>query len=176
VSWSAPAANGSPISSYTVTAVDLTTPADGGQSVSGPSGPLEVTGLTDGDTYTFTVTATNASGAGPAGTSAPVIPVGVPGPPVAVSAAPDPESDPGALVVTVVDGPDGGSSIDGYLVTVTDLTDPSDPTNGDVVVGGPGPIDVTGLVSGDTYSFTVEAENAVGTGDPSPPSDPVAAP
>jgi hypothetical protein len=65
VSFTAPAADGSPISSYTVTATDQTTPANGGQTASGPGSPITVSGLTSGDTYTFTVTATNAIGTGP---------------------------------------------------------------------------------------------------------------
>jgi hypothetical protein len=70
VSWTAPAANGSPITAYTVT------PLGGGISlppvtVSGspPAPSATVTGLTNGTTYTFTVTATNAIGTSAASTS-----------------------------------------------------------------------------------------------------------
>jgi hypothetical protein len=56
---------GTPITSYTVTATDSTTPANGGQMMAGPASPVTVTGLTDGDSYTFTVAATNAVGTGP---------------------------------------------------------------------------------------------------------------
>ncbi|NYD41099.1 Ig-like domain repeat protein [Nocardioides panaciterrulae] len=63
VSFSAPAADGgSPVTGYTVTAVDLTTPAEGGQVAHGTSSPITVDGLTDGDLYVFTVTAENAAG------------------------------------------------------------------------------------------------------------------
>jgi len=67
VSFSAPGSDGgSAISGYTVTAADATTPGNGGQVVSGGGSPLVVSGLTNGDVYSFTVTATNGVGTGPA--------------------------------------------------------------------------------------------------------------
>lgn len=61
VSFTPPTNNGgSAITSYTVTS----TP--GNFTATGASSPLVVTGLTNGTSYTFTVTATNALGAGPA--------------------------------------------------------------------------------------------------------------
>jgi hypothetical protein len=72
----APGYNGGfPISAYTVMATDRTDPARGGQTATGPGGPLTVTGLTNGDSYTFTVTATNTIGTGPpSAASSPVTP------------------------------------------------------------------------------------------------------
>jgi hypothetical protein len=65
VSFAEPASNGgSPITDYTVTATDKTNPRNGGQQASGTAGPLVVPGLVNGDTYTFTVTATNKVGTG----------------------------------------------------------------------------------------------------------------
>ncbi|WP_188732648.1 fibronectin type III domain-containing protein, partial [Salinibacterium xinjiangense] len=65
VSFTPPTSDGgSAITGYTVTATDTTTPGNGGQIVSGSSSPITVTGLTNGDSYTFTVTATNAVGTG----------------------------------------------------------------------------------------------------------------
>jgi hypothetical protein len=56
VDFLAPFANGSPITSYTVTA------EPGGATVTGTSSPITVTDLVNGTAYTFSVTATNALG------------------------------------------------------------------------------------------------------------------
>ncbi len=76
VTFSAPASNGgAAVSSYRVTAADLTRASRGGQSATStgtastaPRTSATVTGLSDGDSYTFTVTATNIRGTGPAST------------------------------------------------------------------------------------------------------------
>ena len=69
VTWAAPANGGSPITSYTVTPYIGST-AQPVTVVSGSPAPTSanVTGLTNGTTYTFTVTATNAVGSGPPST------------------------------------------------------------------------------------------------------------
>ncbi len=60
VTFTAPSSNGSGIIAYTVTA------SPGGAHASGASSPITVTGLSNGTRYTFTVTATNGIGTGPA--------------------------------------------------------------------------------------------------------------
>jgi hypothetical protein len=68
VSWTAPASNGgSAITGYTVTPF-IGSAAQTPVTVTGspPATSTTVTGLTNGTTYTFTVTATNAIGTGPA--------------------------------------------------------------------------------------------------------------
>jgi hypothetical protein len=67
VSWTAPSDGGSQISSYTVTPY-VGTAAQPATTVKGSPAPTSatVTGLVNGTTYTFTVSATNAVGTGPA--------------------------------------------------------------------------------------------------------------
>ncbi len=177
VTWTNPSANGSPITSYTVTASDGSDPANGGQTASGPAGPLTVGGLTNGDGYTFTVTATNGVGPGAASAPSPVtVPASAPDPPVSVEAAPDATDDSGILQVTVTPGFDEGSAVTAYSVTAIDLSDPSDPSDGMVFTSATGSITATGLNPGDEYAFTATATNALGTSQPSAASSGVVAP
>lgn len=59
VSFTAPSDNGFAITSYTVTS------NPGNITQTGSSSPINITGLTNGTSYTFTVTAFNINGAGP---------------------------------------------------------------------------------------------------------------
>ena len=155
VSFSPPAGTASvPITSYTVTS------NPGNISKSGAASPIIVTGLTNGTTYTFTVTANNTEGSGPP--SAPsnsVIPRTTPGVPTNVQAA---AGDKKAWV-TFTPPASGGSPIIKYTVTSS--------TGGIVTTGTASPITVTGLTNGTAYTFTVTASNAVGTGSVSSPSN-----
>ncbi len=150
--WTAPASNGgSTITGYTVTA------SPGGRTCTWTSGPLTcaVTGLTNGTSYTFTVTATNSAGTGAASGPATATPVAAPGAPTGLTLA----AGNGAVNVSwTAPSSNGGSPITGYTVT-------SYP-GGRTCTWTSGPLDcsVTGLTNGDSYSFWVAATNAVGTG------------
>ncbi len=156
VSWSAPASNGSTITSYTVTS------SPGGQSCVWTSGPLTCTvnGLSNGTPYTFSVTATNGVGTGPASSaSTAVTPAAVPGAPTGVSAT---ASDGVASVSFTAPVSDGGSAITGYTVTAY--------PGGATTSCSASPCTVTGLTDGTPYTFLVSAINAAGTGPSSTPS------
>src|SRR5690606_4941747 len=140
-------------------------------AVVGSTSPVLVGGLSNGATYTFPVTATNAAGTGPASApsnpatpQASIIPVvpDVPGAPSGITAI---GGDGQATVSFTAPADDGGSPITGY--TVMD-------NFGDFTVTGPAsPLQVTGLSNGVAYTFTVMATNAAGTGPASAPSNPV---
>jgi Tol biopolymer transport system component len=159
VSWEPPLSDGnSSLTGYTVTA------SPGGQTCSRSSPPLFclVSGLTNGVSYTFTVTATNAVGTGPPSEpSAPVVAGSVPGAPTAVVAVP---ADSSAIVSWEPPVSDGGSPVTGYTVTAS----PGGQTCG--WASGPLTCTVLGLTNGVSYTFTVTATSAVGTGPPSAPS------
>jgi len=63
---------------YTVTATDTTHPAQGGQTATGNASPINVGGLTNGDIYTFTVTAQTEAGTSPPSKPSASVTVGTP--------------------------------------------------------------------------------------------------
>jgi hypothetical protein len=170
VTWTAGATGGSPITGYVVTAADATTPANGHQTCSTSTLACPFTGLTDGDSYTFTVKASNAVGTGPASSpSNAVTPADVPGSPQNVSATPGTNQ---AKVTWTAPGSTGGDPITGYTVLASDEVDP--PAGGEkCTTTGALTCTVKSLTNGDPYTFTVTATTIVGTSDPSSPSQPV---
>jgi hypothetical protein len=83
IDWIPPASDGGArITKYKIFATDVTDPSNGGQTAltKGFVGQI-IHGLTAGDSYTFTVTATNSAGTGPASDpSDPVVPTSPPPP------------------------------------------------------------------------------------------------
>jgi YVTN family beta-propeller protein len=165
VRWSAPAPTGTePILDYTATS------APGGHTCTTPDASTRactVTGLTNGMTYTFTVTARNAAGSSsPSAPSNPVTPLGpvpnIPGPPTATA------GDARASVQWSAPAPTGTEPILDYTVTSTPgghtCTTPDPSTTA---------CTVTGLTNGTPYTFTVTARNLTGSSSPSSPSNAV---
>ena len=157
VSFTPPADNGGSPVTYTVVA------SPGGETVTGSSSPITLTGLADGVSYTFTVYATNATGTSP---------VSAPAGPLTIGAIPSPPLYPSATLhgtaATVSFLPpldNGGSPITNYTVT-------SSP-GGLTAQGTSTSLTVAGLTYGVTYTFTVTAQNATGTSQPSPISNAV---
>jgi hypothetical protein len=175
VNWS-PAQSNQPVTSYTVTTATAG-PAVAPVSVvpvagsAFPPTSVLISGLVNGTSYTFTVTATNASGTSPASApSAPVIPPGIaiPAAPTGVTAI---AGDTQASVSFTVSPPPQGAPITSYVVT-------SSP--GGIVVSIPPPASgniatalVGGLTNGVSYTFTVQAVNLAGPSASSAPSNAV---
>ena len=157
VLWAAPT-SGDPASGYVVNA------SSGGRTcvVSG-SLSCVVSGLTNGSSYTFTVTAQNAAGPGPVSDpSNAVTPEPVPGAPTGVHATP---GDGNALVSWSAAN-DNGSAITRYDVA-------SIPAGAACMTTGALSCTVDSLVNGNSYAFTVTAANGWGPGPASDPSNSV---
>ena len=171
ISWMPPSDSGSSaIVSYTATAQDLTNPGTNGDgttcsyTVSAPEiDSCSISGLSSGDTYTFTVTASNSDQPGsPSDPSSAFTLASVPDAPTGASAI---RGNTSASVAFTTPVSDGGAAVTGYTVTATDTTDAGN--GGQHQAGTSSPITMTGLVNGDTYTFTVTATNAAGTSAPS---------
>ena len=150
VSWMAPANDGGlAITAYAVTA----SPGGRTATTTGATSPT-VAGLTNGTSYTFTVSATNAAGASaPSTASAAVTPNTISEAPTGVSATP---GNAQAHVSWTAPAGDGGAPISGYTVTAT-------PGGRTVTTTGTSTAPITGLSNGTAYTFTVTAANTAGT-------------
>ncbi len=162
LSWTAPGNNGSVITDYALGYKLASEPTVWSIFADGTS-PLTtgvVTGLTNGLSYNFRVSAINAVGQGPVSGIAVATPMTIPGAPTIGTAT------PGNAQVSVTFTPpasNGGSTITGYTVT----SSPGSITG----TGSGSPIVVSGLTNGTSYTFTVTATNVVGPSSPSAPSN-----
>ena len=101
---------GSAVVGYTL----IYTTTSGNVTVSSPTSPITVTGLTNGTAYIFSATITTTAGTSAASLSNGVIPHTIPGPPITVTAVP---SDGSAKVNFLPPLSDGGDHITEYTVT-----------------------------------------------------------
>jgi hypothetical protein len=160
VSFAPPVMGGTGISSYTVNATDETDPARGDQSAQGGASPITVSGLTNGDSYTFTVSATNAEGTGMASASSnPVTPANDPASPTNLTAT---GGTAEVKLRWIAPAADGGSPLIGYNIYKATTTGGESTTPTNVVPVASTTYTVTGLTIGTDYYFTVKAVNAVG--------------
>jgi YVTN family beta-propeller protein len=139
VSFTPPASDGgSAITGYTVTASDSTTPANGGQAATGSGSPITVPGLTDGDSYTFKVTATNTVNTGPPSQSSnAVTPQALP----SLTTTPDPASVTlGSSPTTLKDSAvlSGGEDPTGTIIFTLNFDGPIQAHSETVTVSGNG--------------------------------------
>ncbi|GIE89750.1 fibronectin type III domain-containing protein [Actinoplanes regularis] len=153
VSWQAAPDNGAEITKYVVTGDNRTFDVGADQR------SLAVTGLTNGETYTFEVHAVNAKGSGPDRESNPVKPTAeVPDPPGTPSAEAKPD---GSVAVTWPAANGQGAEIERY--TVTAVSEGGSAPVGDAketsLTIGAGQLDY-----GKQYAFTVVAVNDRGAG------------
>ncbi len=147
LAWTAPAANGAPVTGYTVTA----SPGGARTTVAAGSTSALVTGLTNGTAYTFTVVATNAVGrSAPSTPSTTVTPAGRPTP----VGRPTAKVVGTRVVVTWKAANANGTPITAYRVDISKGKD-------QVLRGTSLKATFTGLRRG-AYSFRVVAVNAVG--------------
>ncbi|WP_246835695.1 fibronectin type III domain-containing protein [Micromonospora sp. MH33] len=158
VSWQAAASNGAEITRYVVEG------AGQRHEVGANQRALEITGLTNGETYTFAVHAVNAKGDGPARRSNPVTPTAaVPDPPASVTA----EARPDGTVLVKWPAANGqGNTVTKYAVTASSA--------GATAPAGESPktelvIPAGQLEYGTQYAFTVIAVSDKGAGSKASP-------
>jgi hypothetical protein len=165
VTWGAAPANGSPITKYVVEGAGKPITVGANQRA------IDVPGLTNGTTYTFTVYAVNAKGKGPKGAANPVMPTSdVPDPPASVTAQ---EQKDGTVTVSWPAGNGQGHKVASYQITAIG-------PDGSVQAGQPDgtktsfSVPAGTLKYGTQYAFTVTTINDKGTGSkPSPMSNTV---
>jgi hypothetical protein len=150
---------GSEITNYTITSNPESI------VVSSSTSPIIITGLTNGTSYTFTMTATNMVGQGPASNvSSPVIPAGIPEIPTELVATPG-----NALIDLSWTAPyNNGAEITNYVIEYKLRSDENWIQVGHAV-SPLTTITITDLVNGSLYDFRVSAYNSAGTSEMSSP-------
>lgn len=164
VTWTAPSSNGGDtITGYYI----ISSPTTTTQSASSDTTSTNFTGLTYGVAYTFQVAATNSQGTGTFSSSSnSVTPFTTPNAPTSVTASVT-ASSTFASLSWIAPSDNGGSSITSYSV----VSSPATTTQ--TASAGSTSLSFTGLVYGTTYTFTVTAVNAAGSGTASASSNSV---
>jgi titin len=162
LAWTAPTSTGgSTVSTYAVeksadggvTWSTVTTAATGTSYV--------VTGLTNATTYSFRVSAVNASGAGISSAPATATPFTTPGAPTGLSVV---SATSQAVLVWTMPTSDGGTSITGYKVEQSTDNGATWSTLAANTGSASTVYVVSGLTNGNAYRFRVSAVNTAGTG------------
>jgi hypothetical protein len=157
ISWTAPKANGGPpISGYQVVPILKGRP---GAAIlfSGTSVKGTVTGLKNGQTYTFKVATRNSVGLSSLSSASPPVTIGAPVAPATPTVA---RVAAGSVKVTVVAPNNNGAKVTNYSATCTS-------SNGGATKSGSGKTNkvvVSKLTKGKRYTCTVKATNSRGTG------------
>jgi putative cell wall-binding protein len=162
VSWVSAAANGSPISSYVVTLSPADSPA---KTVNGTTTSTTFTGLTNGKSYSVTISATNQRGTTTSSQSSSVRPVGPPSAPIDIDAT---AGDTTATVSWAPPADTGGPEISSYTVVIT-----TGSVSTNITISDPNQRTYTaqGLTNGLAYAFAVSATNEAGLTSPISASD-----
>ena len=147
--------NGSAVTQYVVTV------QPGALTITAGSTTVEVTGLTNGVNYTFTVAAVNGVGQGAGSNAMSATPAGTPTAPTTISGTP---ANNGAnLQFSGATG--NGAPITGYIITVVETGETRTATSSPYRFGG--------LNNGTPYTFTVATVTSVGISAPSQISGPI---
>jgi titin len=168
LSWSAPSSDGgSAITGYRITPYVGSTPQTP-VSTQSTATTATVSGLTNGTAYTFTVAAMNVAGTGAeSGATPSLVPRARATAPDAPTSVAGSAGDRSVALSWTAPASDGGSPVTGYRVTPYLGSTAQTPVD---TGSAATEFTVTGLTNGSTYTFTVAAVNAVGTGNPSAPS------
>ena len=118
------------------------------------TGPVTISGLTDGTTYSIELEAENSVDTGSASNSLSGTPVALPGAPTITSV----QTGAGSATIAYSPGSTGGSAITGYRYS---LNGGSTWTSTGSTSGS---ISLTGLANGTAFNFELEADNASGSG------------
>jgi hypothetical protein len=170
ISFTAPTNDGGlPVDSYTITAVG----ASATYTASVTSSPGTITGLPrTNNPYTLKIAAVNGAGTGTeSGFTTSVNVTTVPQTPSSVSAADSGSTRAwgnGRALVTFTAGDNGG-----FSPSYTATSSPGAFVGSSVTPGVPSPIEVTGLASNTSYTFTVKGTSIIGPSDNSLASNPV---